>query len=355
MNEDEIKITVDEFDEVHDYKFLDKQLPKIGEKDFEPDGTEFQHDQLTESRELMYNILNDDIKLHVKQVLEGVWLPNEQLTLILQVKGNYFKDIGVNGSFNGKQVIWLNKLESAFLLERGSMIIYKGNEIFYQYLHGVIKKFRIGELPPMSLQEFYSNFSSSDLTKHQVFSYLKRLGYLIQEYKLLYPQSYPKKKGWNFSMGIRFMRSSGITNLKRHHYMTYEEVFEKLNIIPSYRTFDSLKYNPQSEFTITFNVWKPTPVFSKKAPPIPDFQLCICDKFPQLNDIHSLFNQLNFNNKEPISNIPNQKTKDHLLKHGTGRQIILAVVIDGIINFVTLSETDFKLRGDNGKNQGIIH
>lgn len=376
MNEDEYdykEIVIDQEDEVQDYRFLHTLLPKMGEKDFEPDGTHDQIDKITESKSIMYQALSQDIKIHEKQVLEGIYLQHEQKTIILNVKGNYFKDIGVNSLMNitaiggggsggsgrptGAQVITLNRIETLYLLERGSLILYLSNDKFSGYLLGMINSFNIHELLPINLQYFYSQLESFEIAKYQVYAYLKRLGYLVKEYDGQFIHQHIPQPQSNvfdlFNHWFSISNSVGI-NVKNTHYFSYTQLLKRLIFIPNYTTYDSIKNDPyQSSYGIHYNVWKPRSLFSKKNPPKPDFQVCIANEFPKLNDIQYLFNQLNYEIEPLDFEGLDQREKDKKLRHGTGRTIILAVIDNGI-SFMNLSETDFKLQDGRGIH-GIIH
>lgn len=357
-SEDEIDILVDENDEVQDYKFLNKQLPKTGEKDFEPDGTNFQVDKLEESKQLMFEVLQQPIKIHEKLLLQGIFLPHDDETVILNVRGNYFKDLGRHLSVQGKSVVILNKLETLYLVERGSMILYLCNDKIISYLNGEINSFSYHDLVPLSLQYLYSHINSFEIQKYQVFAYLKRLGYLVRDYTQVIQQE--QEETWldhlytrliGISAGFQCQKTNLGINIKTTHYQTFTEIFEKLNFIPSATTYSSSKRPTKSSYDVHFNVWKPRNAFSKKNLPKPDFHICITNEFPKLDDIHHLFNKINYD-IEPLNFDLNPKAKDSKLRHGTGRSVIVAVINNGV-NFVNLSEVDFKLK--DAKVRGYIH
>lgn len=356
QEDDVTEIVIDQEDEVQDYKFLNKQLPKMGEKDFEPDGTHDQTDKISESKAVMYQALSQEIKIHDKQVLEGIYLPEEHSTLILNVRGNYFKDLGSNGLLHQRQIITLNTIETLYLLERGSLVLYLGNDKIISYIQGMINSFNIHELWPINLQYFYNQLSSFDIYKYQVFAYLKRLGYLVKDYDSQFiPQILPDPKLSWFQLKY-FNRASVGINVKKTHFTSYTQILKQLCFIPSYKTYGSIEkesVDTDSQYQIHYNVWKPRSLFSKKAPPKPDFQVCIVEEFPKLKDIHALFNKLNYELETlDFSNL-DQRQKDQKLKYGSGRSIILATIDNGV-SFINLSEVDFKLKS-NDKINGFIH
>lgn len=72
-------------------------IPKRGEKEFEPDGTTIQSSALEESQLTMFNALNNIRGHHLKHKLLGVWIEEEEgeegYCFISHVRGNYFKDL----------------------------------------------------------------------------------------------------------------------------------------------------------------------------------------------------------------------------------------------------------------------
>ena len=101
-----------------------KSLPKRGEKEFGPDGTETQSDNLSHARNAMYRALETPRGHYLKHKLEAIWMPDRQMAIITAAKGGYFKDLGRQTSFGHRQVIWLTGVEVTYLVERGSMMIY---------------------------------------------------------------------------------------------------------------------------------------------------------------------------------------------------------------------------------------
>lgn len=435
----EVEIDID--DEIQDWKSLDKLskssknapvIPKRGEKDFEPDGTNIQDKLLQESREAMYSAIDGQRSHHIRQKLEAVWISKEQKALVIHARGSFFKDMGNPVNF-GKKIhgVYLNPYETVYLVERGSMIIYLGNEEFEHFLNNDEIEFDYNNLKALNLGHLYSlAFSSQQdmVDKYQVYSYLKRHGYLIREFKHIndkdqytrYNELCKAQKpgiGKFFSGIVSFLLGPKIINkildsaingfrkigllsypfdhslhFITKHYFNYRSIFKSLGLVQSYSSYGSLKERPvsDSKYSLDFNVWKPTPKFSKKAPPTPDFQICIVNidksSFPDLNSILNLFNEINYEFPQertlPREQLPVKKKKnapptkrelrlqrqkerqDKLddatklrnsylklrstkLKFGSSsRSVILATINSGVINFMNLSEGDFSLKND---------
>lgn len=400
--------TYDIEDEIQDWKFLNKSnIPKRGEKEFEPDGTTIQSSALEESQLTMFNALNNIRGHHLKHKLLGVWIEEEEgeegYCFISHVRGNYFKDLGKGMKFgNDLHGMKLNNLETIYLAERGSLIVYLNNE---EYLNWLNKDEHKGEefdiekkLIALDLEYLYC-LLNIPLAKYQVYAYLKRLGYVLQEFtpkEISIPNHTPTSDTtrnqftlWPREWGILSYPIFHSLHFKTKHYFNYTDIFKsiKLNTKP-------IDYTPpKNPMNITFNVWKPIPNFSKKNPPLPDFQLCVVDtskntKFLSLSQIQSLHLQLqSINDDEMPKVIPKLNTtkkenkkmeskkeiraklyaqrqlkldksiqlrneyfkkRDELFKNGEN-SIILAIVNNGIINFLTISQGQFNTIKSNSR------
>ncbi|KAK6204760.1 tRNA-splicing endonuclease subunit sen54 N-term-domain-containing protein [Scheffersomyces amazonensis] len=426
-------------DETPDWSTLSGSgIPKRGDKDFEPDSTAIQSQSLQSAREAMYGAISGIRGHHVKQLLVGVWIEDgsEYCCVIPRIKGNYFRDIGIAGPNN---VVYLNELETVYLVERGSMVIYLANELFMTFLKEFKKddEFDYDTLYPLDLEFLYSlafGHGKYGIDEYQIYSYLKRHGYMVLPYRQFTTSQVDRYNAYQDKINSNQGIWSTITNwfgwfkteekfpiidsmhYLQTHYFNFTDVFQSLRLIQSYETFDSLKSKDSKiddDFKLTFNVWKPgNSTFSKKNPPLPDFQILVvnADKngFPKLGDIQKLLNGINYEFSFEIKNsngvkaekkirkkntmatskkeirqaqrekrIQSQsidqqtrneylKTRDSIFKNGaSGRSIILGVVSNGIINFFNLIEGDFNLRGElsknklegiyKGRNHGIIY
>lgn len=440
--QDEAQITreVNEFDiedDIQDWKTFNKLnknsevIPKRGEKDFEPDGTSVQSSLLNDSRNAMYQALDCPRGYHMKQQLVSVWMCNERRALVPHAKGGFFKDMGKAANFGKKiQGLWLEPLEAVYLVERGSMTIYLGNTEFENFLNDPNEaQFNYPEkLISLSLSHIYTLAFDGDsklIDKYIVYAYLKRHGYMIQSFRKIDDEDQYSKYNMQVqaqstifsnllknatavvksiftnpffnafygsfqNLGLFAFGSFHDLHFKTKHYFNYTSILKTLKLIPSYSLFDSLKDKPEKNpnYTVDFNVWKPMPSFSKKNPPTPDFHICVINtdalSFPELKDIHGLFNQINFKFPfEKASDIPVKtskkpkkahdptkrelklqrqkerqlkldpkvqarnsylKLRDNKLKFGaSGRSIILALVQSGVVNFMNVGEGDFAL------------
>ncbi|KAG7664101.1 SEN54 [[Candida] subhashii] len=437
MSEDDDEATIpkseatthDIEDEIQDWKLLSKSgssaattaIPKRGEKEFEPDGTIIQSTALQESRRAMYDALSSVRGHHIKQSLIGVWRPKVNNCFIAHPKGNYFRDVGRPenfGKIKGGQA--LNCYECVYLVERGSMVVYLADEEYETYLESGVDnegvKFDVeGRLMAIDLEYLYC-LAGLDVAKYQIYSYLKRLGYMIQEYNFdperINPQEGVKEVDDATQERFRYLKSIArewglmsypighSLHFKTKHYFNYRDIYKSLSLAN-----ETITCKKGNDVQITFNVWKPTNSFSKKSPPPPDFQLFVMDtskssSFPSLSKIHTLQNQVvpkikspgsgpttaaskKKKNTMPLSKkeirqarqaerhsklsqniqLRNKylKLRDEKLKAGNSTTVF-AIVNHGIINFVNLSQGNFAL-GKNvkelddiypGANHGIV-
>ncbi|CCE85756.1 Piso0_005383 [Millerozyma farinosa CBS 7064] len=429
-NDDEVE------DEVQDWKILKNSrnseiIPKRGEKDFEPDGTNVQVKLIDDSREAMYEALEAPRGYFSKNRLIAVWMKEEKKALVLRPRGNYFKDMGVAAKIgNNRQGVWLNEIETVYLCERGSLLVYLGNRSFVEYLASDATDFDYqGELVALTLSHLYTlAFCESPdlLDQYHVYALLKRNGYLIQRYSRkeekqieqsssptltcnitsVLAKSYVVLKQLFFNITpciirqhlLAFYISSRYESLwsdfyyQKHHILSYTSLFRQLRLIPSYSASNDHVPSVQntSPYQISYNIWKPMPNFSKKNPPKPNFQICIVNtnkiSFPKIEDVRCLLNSADVSDSESrnpdetrnvnvkskssaqtqtkkqireqrrkdrfnkLSEYSQKKTlylkkRDDMLKHGTsGKSVLLAVLQDGVLNFMNLSEVDFTFR-----------
>lgn len=416
----------EEAEEVQNWGWLNKQaatltapafqpanetLPKRADKYFDQDGLHVQHDTIASARHEMYVALLHVRGHHTKQLLEAVWMPAQQRALVARARGNFFRDIGVAHTFKAKpqvQGVWLSPIETVYLAERGSLVVYLCNEQFLDFMDSADPDFDHLSLQALTLSEIYAHAFSAPgmLDRFLVYALLKRLGYLVLDFRQFAPHdgaytqlqtklSSPLPWTQRVADALGKLGAWGRTLLQTYyqgysHHLTYTLAFESLSLVQRYRPFESLALPPQENTcTPVFNVWKPLPRFSKKNPPLPDFQVAIVNvaesPFPDLAAIQTSWNRLNFDpaqepeakttpradTKPPSKDKPTKKElrlqrkeareanmhpqllqrtkylqlRDRKLKRGTtGRSVVLAVVDNGIVNFASFSETDFSLQ-----------
>ena len=400
-------------DEVQDWKLLGKRasqpitsssaIPKRGEKEFEPDGTTVQNKSLQESQQAMFDALSNIRGHHIKHKLIGVWVPKLNQCVILQIRGNFFRDMGIAHG----PVMYLNQYETVYLVERGSLIAYLSNEEFETRLDEGKSDFDIeSKLWALDLEYLYC-LTKLDILQYQVYAYLKRLGYILQT-PLVKPSIIERGKVNLPTLDVSFWllpRKWGILaypalhtcHFKTKSYFNFTNIYKAITIDNA----PIITTSSNEKLQITYNVWRPTPSFAKKSPPYPDFQLVVVDSskstyYLSLSELHNLQLQLQVKQVEPFAKKPPKKQprveskrqirakqqaerqskldksiqlrneywkrRDLGFKQGSS-PVIVAVVNQGVINFINLSTGNFNCNFNKnaldeiypGKSHSIIH
>ncbi|XP_019373786.1 PREDICTED: tRNA-splicing endonuclease subunit Sen54 [Gavialis gangeticus] len=139
----------------------DRKVPQRshGQKDFVPDGSEGQAERLRQCREEHWQLLAEERVERLGSLVKAEWKPNEGLVELKSPAGKFWHTMGFTE--HGKQCLLPE--EALYLLECGSI------QLFYRDL-------------PLSIQEAYETLlsqSTVSLLQYQVFSHLKRLGYIV--------------------------------------------------------------------------------------------------------------------------------------------------------------------------------
>ncbi|QLQ81552.1 hypothetical protein HG537_0F03130 [Torulaspora globosa] len=392
-------------------KSMASSIPKRGEKDYEPDGTNLQELLLYRAREAMFDtlansprgsVVSNQVKAYYDQEYHGAVVPH--------AKGNFLQTMG---NVDDQGLCWLKFHEFVYLAERGTVIPFYSNQRPGKQADKFVEV-------PLSMQDVYSLFrSQEEMDLYFVFAHLKRLGFIVttldkkrSQTTSLYPEKYPNRQAVATICGSMFSFLKLETNcllnaffysswnflLRR--YTSSPQIYEDLKRLIPYRvppkTIDALRLErsrlppnrSQEKFPIAFNVWKPQTRYRKKNPGLPDFQVVMHSKndsaqtFPSYVDLREVFYSLDYkfeflsetddeefwgNNTFTggnLANIPKPKTAqartneckpskksgrkdvaEHVkqtrrLKNGY-RSFLLAIVDDGLISFVKISEADF--------------
>ncbi len=95
-------------------------------------------------------------------------------------------------------------------------------------------------------------------------------------------------------------------------------------------------------FRIAYHVYKPTTLYRKTSPPLPDFHLAVIDArahptIPDLTELDTLLEEMPL--QDPKEDEKLKKGRPEMrLKAGT-RSVVLAVVDNGVVSFLRLAET----------------
>ncbi|KAJ5148169.1 Mitotic checkpoint protein BUB3.2 [Penicillium atrosanguineum] len=389
------QIETDLSDETQDFRLLNHlnflsdtssaSLPRRGEKDFEPNPTEFQADVLSASRGAMHNALAHPRIHHPKTQVVGIYAPDgptpppqamvdekglgvssDYCVCVPVPKGQYFKTIGQADRWNR---VWLLPEEAMYLMERGSLDIKWPRE-----LSGIDADDVNEPLIPMSLQAAYACLlgrSGLTLERYTVFTGLRRLGYAVvrasgwddnaqaedsknEINKHAYTE--PQQRGPGLAgiigrcfawlddpFGTSSTAAGPIVGCGIHR--NYTDVYRKLATIPWYDPAKAETRDPldtDAPFRVIFHVYKPSTPIKKSAWPTPDFRIAVVNareqtSIPTLAQIGALLEST------PLDP-PRGEKMDRLmymrLRHGY-RNVVLAVVDQGVTSFLRISDAAF--------------
>ncbi|XP_043441226.1 tRNA-splicing endonuclease subunit Sen54 isoform X1 [Prionailurus bengalensis] len=134
-----------------------------GPKDFLPDGSVAQAERLRQCREELWQLLAEERVERLGSLVAAEWRPEEGFVELKSPAGKFWQTMGF--SEQGRQR--LHPEEALYLLECGSI------QLFHQEL-------------PLSIQEAYQLLLTEDtmtFLQYQVFSHLKRLGYVVRRFQ----------------------------------------------------------------------------------------------------------------------------------------------------------------------------
>ncbi|KAF8461416.1 tRNA-splicing endonuclease subunit sen54 N-term-domain-containing protein [Kalaharituber pfeilii] len=381
---------VDLSDETQDFRFLDMfsrsktgaktepTLPKRGEKDFEPDGTDLQSRILSDSRTAMHNALSG-ARTHTSRAhIAATWRPSRGMAEVEQARGAHFKAIG-KADREGRT--WLEPEETVYMVERGGM------ECWWE--EGV----------PMSLQGVYAEclggVGAVGIERYQVYAYLKRAGFIVQRASTFFgdegikdatstatpvpqiPTFLPISNSTyhpphpSAPLGMFPALYHALTRLLSRHplqegpviknttYRSYPTIYTKLSLVPCHHPSlgPSLPTSPtfvppttpNNLLRITYNVYKPRPNFRKSDPGPPDFRIVVLStaqhpRIPTIVQIAALFDSVPFDDgcdlRAGNDAVFQAKHQFQRLKDGR-KSVVLAVVDAGVISFMKLADVGF--------------
>ena len=387
----------DSDEELQDWSLLNN-ISKKGMKDLEPLLTDndkytlsaYDQNKLNKARNLRFQALESKrgaiVNLdNLKASTIFVNKDNYNDIFMLQPKGKFLETMGF---IDNQNICHFGFEEALYLVERGSCMLKfwdnendSKNEIFEK-------------MPPLSLQSAYSIFIKNEeqLNQYMVYSILKRDGYIINRNDEFNGIISKRKrqlfdedtlfKNVEMSRWTKFLSSiSSIFNISFPYKLafSYFNIFTYMRSTLKPQSLPKLKnvnnestLNNESckEFKISFNIWKPSPNFKKKNPPLPDYQITIFkanQKLPNYFELQSLLERSNSNpdtykpkpkvRKNKPNKVPDNKAKkldsswDYAkginmenLKYNQNR-ITLAIVDNITINFITLSHCSFVQEG----------
>lgn len=375
-------------------------IPKRGEKDFEPHGTLHQASILDASRQAMHDAL-DHTRVHGPKAMVRAWyfgdgvqeddsealeenvdllseavrgrgLERDRTVMVEHSRGTHFRTMGKTALGTKSARLWLLPEEALYLVERGSLDLWWPSAPL-KAMNGATGTYgeEGGEEDgmPLSLQACYSLLVGEgegliQLERFQVYANLKRTGYVVNrappptrafelEGEDLNPSTMEQREGllsWLVKMVMGEKKEKKIEHLhfgplvRPGLYRSYNDMYRQLSIIPVHKPkpTDSPR-EPSEPYKLAFHLWKPAriPTFAKSAPGMPDFRICVVDaretSVPSLDEITALLESTPWDPPNPQGG--DQKSYVRL-KHGW-RNVILAVVDQGIISYLNMTEGAF--------------
>nr|XP_020858310.1 tRNA-splicing endonuclease subunit Sen54 isoform X3 [Phascolarctos cinereus] len=176
----------------------DQKLPlrSHGQKVFLPDGSEAQEEQLRLCRQELWTLLAEERVERRGSLVTAEWSPQDGVVTLKSFAGKFWQTMGF--SEGGQQRLYPE--EALYLLECGSI------QLFYQDL-------------PLSIQEAYEMLlaqGTKGFLKYQVFSHLKRLGYVVRRFQPSLVQS-PYERQLNLESGSIWSSEKCHGKRKRRH------------------------------------------------------------------------------------------------------------------------------------------
>ncbi|ORX87775.1 hypothetical protein BCR32DRAFT_264013 [Anaeromyces robustus] len=169
---------MDDFEDIEqeqtDYSlYLNKKnvsyLPKVIKNQFNKAKNDVERQKnIQNSLEDLKNVISDSHVVSSRNLSKAKWDYSLNLAIVTVKHGNVFETMGkvINGQLT------LFPEETLFLVEKGSLLLIEENDN--------------GEEYPISIQQAYSiifSIPSFTFEKYRVYSYLKRLGYIILEHE----------------------------------------------------------------------------------------------------------------------------------------------------------------------------
>ncbi|TVY55092.1 putative tRNA-splicing endonuclease subunit tsp-5, partial [Lachnellula suecica] len=400
---------IDPTEETQDFRFLSAlssksgQLPKRGEKDFEPHGTKHQDGVLEASRQAMHDALSytrvHNPKTHVKgfyygegslrrdEILPEEWrrgLGDDHVVVVETVRSVHFRTMGTTNLGKKHGSLWLLPEEALYLVERGNLDLWWPSRASY---NGIVEEDENGapirkntdglgevdEGAPMSVQAAFAMLIGNDsekgkvsLDRYTVYTNLKRTGFVL----LRAPDWDPTKPGqahsfqavksseespsiftWLFG---RLFSESEVEHapygplVKPGMYRSYNSIYRQIAVIPRHKPSatpeDPSSPSPADDpYRVIFHLWKPTkiPHFQKSNPGVPDFRVAIANaRTTCVPSLNQITSLLESTPWDPPNAGQGIRNTYQKLKHGW-RNVVLAVIDEGVISYLRFGETAF--------------
>ncbi|TVY18293.1 putative tRNA-splicing endonuclease subunit tsp-5 [Lachnellula arida] len=400
----------DPSEETQDFRFLaaltskSGQLPKRGEKDFEPHGTKHQDGVLEASRQAMHDALSytrfhnpknhnrgfyyGEGSLQRDEILGEEWrkgLDDDHVVVVESARGTHFRSMGAMNLGQRHGALWLLPEEALYLVERGNLDLWwptrsSFNGMIEEDEEGVPKKTNqdvsgeVDEGAPMSLQAAFAMLLGNDTERgkvsqdrYTVYTNLKRNGYVVlrapdwdptkpgkaHSFQAVEPleESSPSIFSWLFG---RLFSEPEVDPppygplVKPGMYRSYNSIYRQIAVIPRHKPSptpeDPATSSPVDDpYRVIFHLWKPirVPNFTKSNPGVPDFRVAIVNaRTTFVPSLGQITSLLESTPWDPPRSGQGIKNTYQKLKHGW-RNVVLAVIDQGVISYLRLGETAF--------------
>ncbi|RGB34374.1 hypothetical protein C1646_760647 [Rhizophagus diaphanus] len=362
--DDDINQDIDYFSLFAKEKKRGGGIPKRGSKDFEPDGSENQHDALTSSLNALEKALSEERNVSSRQLCKAIWhgAPISKAMITVN-KGSHFHNMG--HAIKGE--MWLYPEECLFMMDRCSLsmqycdVDMSLQQAYCEIIGGwlTLEKYqvyahlkRIG-FTVLRAQQSYSNItytSSQSQSSAQSPSHTDSLSHQLQPQQLQLPWFLNRINSFIISPFIYitnlFKSSSMLPSNKSTHNkeskslvesgecITYEQVYKKLQIVESSSITHYHNISTENEdYNIDFLVYKESAPgkFKKKNPGSPLFHVVVASaetqKPPSLSTLYNLFTS---------SSSPSQTTSSPI------KSILFAIVDGSNISFLEYNDVMFE-------------
>ncbi|AGO14060.1 AaceriAGR205Cp [[Ashbya] aceris (nom. inval.)] len=296
-------------------------LPRRGEKDYEPDGTDAQALLLHTAKETMFGTLRNSLRgSTVKTLIKAYWEDEQHMARIPNARGSFTNTMG---KVDKHGQCWLQLHEFVYLVERGTISPYLACTV------GDEEKTQ--EDISLSVQDVYALFSSTqELDEFLVYAHLKRLGFIVMStdnppahVTSFYPPMAQRTSitpSWYSHIHSWLKMPQNLFHLPFYHplhfllrrYTSSPQLYEELSQHIPFRKVPQdisglreeratdVSDSNVKQWKISFNVWKPKSSFKKKTPGLPDFQVVVYNKdnaseqFPTYDEFRNIFHRLDY-------------------------------------------------------------
>ncbi|KAL9109164.1 MAG: hypothetical protein Q9227_006089 [Pyrenula ochraceoflavens] len=365
---------IDPSEETQDFRFLtslsifnndNPNVPRRGDKDFEPNPTQTQLTALDASRQAMHDAISHP-RLHVEhsRIIGQFCLDREddRCVRINHFSGTHFRSLG---SVDSRNRAWLLPEEALYLIERGSLDLRWPDAEGFEGANAI----------PMSLEGAYSTFigrGGLTVERYQVYSSLKRAGYIVTRAPSWddidtyangprsgpivnstpsSTETTPQREGNAAAAFVRrvcryLCTTTTVGNRKLGPmiapglHRSYIDIFRALALIPYHNPRTDANPNPipKQPFRVAYHVFKPSTSYRKSAPPDPDFCLAVVDarssSAPRLDEIGTLLDSM------PYSTDAENGRGLPMLRKGL-RTVYVAIVDTGVVSYMRFSDASF--------------